>query len=286
MTIKTKDLTEKAMLVSLTITKWSAKRYDKMASGAVEHEFQAEQKAGRYRKSLAAKEALADINSVVSAARTFHNENTRPWSDDGPRILPSKNYMFYTEKMREFHNKFDDAVRNLVANYSILKDEAKQFLGKLYDEEDYPEVQDIHAKYSFKIAVSPIPTANDFRVTQITDEDVAAIQKQIADRLEEAQKILMKDLWERLHSVVLKAFEAFDDPNATFRNSKIDNIAEMVEILGRLNMDDDPKLARMCKVVEEKLCNLDAKELRDNPEERKDAAADAKKILDTIGSYL
>lgn len=285
MTLTTKDLTTKAMLTALVITQWTAKKYDKKASGAVEHEFGNESKAGRYRKSLAAKDALAEVKSIVSAARDFHKENTRPWSDDGPRILPSKNYMFYTGKMREFHNKFDEAADRLAENYAVLKEEARLMLGGLYNDDDYPDVNKIRAKYTFQVQVSPIPTANDFRVTQITDEDIASIQEQITNRLEEANKVLMKDLWERLYTVVEKAFEAFNDPNAIFRDSKIDNIQETVEILRRLNMDDDPQLERMCKLAEEKICTLDATELRKEPAARKEAAMDTKKLLDAMAAF-
>lgn len=283
--IQAKDLTTKAMLVALNVTKWTARKYDKKANSAVETEFAAESKAGRYRKSLAAKEALAEVNSVVSAARDFHKENTRPWSDDGPRILPSKNYLFYTAEMRKYSAKYETAVNNLVENYGVLKDEAKQFLGGLYNEEDYPAVEMIRSKYTFKVVVMPIPSANDFRVTQITDEDINSIQQQITDRLEEANKVLMHDLWDRLYSVVEKACEAFKDPNARFHDSKLDNIQETVDILRRLNMDDDPSLERMCKLAEEKIVALNPEDIRKSPAVRQEAATDARKLLEAMSGY-
>jgi MoxR-like ATPase len=63
--------------------------------------------------------------------------------------------------------------------------------------------------------------------------------------------------------------------------SRFDSIINM-----EFDMDDDKKLDRLCKVVEERLCNLDPVEVRNNTEERKEAAESAKGILDVIGSYL
>lgn len=284
--IKTKDLTTKAMLVSLNISQWNVHRKSKEATAELAQAFNSDALWTRGNKSLASRKILATINIIVSEARNFHMAETMPWTDGGFRILPSKNYLHYTQKMREIKIKFDDAVVELVSKLPEIKEEAKNSLGKLYNELEYPDAAGLQTEYRLNVAVSPIPSANDFRVTQITDEDINAIQQQITERMETAQKNAMRDLWERLHDVVNKAFEAFNDPNVKFHDSKIENIAEMVEILNRLNMDDDPKLKRMCKVVEERLCNLDPKEVRNDPEERKEAAKDAKSILDTIGSYL
>lgn len=278
-----KDLTTKAMLVDLNITQWTGKKYDKKANEAVEDRFQATQKAGRYRKVLAAKDDLAEIKSIISAARDFHIENTRPWIHDGANILPSKNYMHYREKMAEFKSKFEDAVNRV--DWVQVKENAKQFLGQLFEDDDYPEPVVIKAKYSFKVSVLPIPSANDFRVTQITDEDIAAIQQQITEQLEEANKLLMRDLYDRLYNVVEKAYETFKDPNARFHDSKLDNIQEVVDVLRRLNMDDDQKLERLCKLAEEKICSLDPVEIRKEPEARQEAATDAKKLLDALAAF-
>jgi hypothetical protein len=213
-------------------------------------------------------------------------ENTRPWSDDGGyRILPSKNYLYLTGKIREYQSRFEAAVYNLEGNYNQMKNDAKTFLGDLYDEEDYPDVSEIKSKYTFKIQVMPIPTANDFRVTQITDEDIAGIKSQITAQMDQVNKNLMRDLWDRLYSVLDKALQAFKDPDMKFHDSKIDNISETITILRRLNMDDDPKLERMCKLVEERICNLDPSEVRKDIGARREAANDAKKLLDAIAAY-
>lgn len=284
--VTTKDITTKAMLVSLNIKAWTANKKDKLASAKLAEEFNSDAKWTRGNKSLASKTALSEITSIISSARTFHLFQTLPWTDEGYRILPSTNYLFYTTEMRKFNNQFENAVSTITANYTEMKNEAKLMLGQLYNELDYPSATEIAGKYSLNVSVSPIPSANDFRVTQITEEDINAIQKQIADRLEESKRTIIKDSWERLHEVVNKAFEAFNDPDIKFHDSKIENIAEMVDVLSRLNVFDDPKLTRMCKVIEERLCNLDPKEVRTNADERKDAAQDAKGILDTIAGYL
>lgn len=282
-----RDLTTKAMLVSLHIKAWNTTKTSSEATDLVQTTFNATSDSGIFKKNLAAKSALKEINTIISSARTFHMENTRPWFDeDSKRIQPSKNYNYYADNMRNFSNQFTTAVENLIAVYPQIKSDAKTTLGNLFNEDDYPTVDQLRKKYSFKVNVSPIPSANDFRVTQISDEDIEAIKKDIQAQQEQIEKELAKDLWVRLHDVLSKAYESFADPDAKFRDSKIDNISEMIEIIKRLDMEEDARLNRMLQVVDERICTLDPAELRKNPEERKDAAETAKSILDRIGSYL
>jgi hypothetical protein len=287
MTLTVKDLTTKAMLVSVSFTQWNETKGDKKANQAVEKETGAGEKAGNYRKRLAAKSAVSPVSNAISNCRDFVKEQTRPWSDAGGyRILPSKNYLYFTTELRKHFAIIENAVSEMVGKYDQMKDDAKAFLVGLYDEDDYPTAQEIKAKYTCKMQVMPIPNVNDFRITQISDEDVDAIRKQIEDEMNVINKNLMRDLWDRLYGVVEKAQVAFADPDMKFHDSKIDNIAETISILRRLNMDDDPKLERMCKVVEARICNLDPQEIRKEPEARKEAATDAKKLLDAMSSYL
>jgi len=209
-----------------------------------------------------------------------------PWNDfDNQRILPSKNYMYYTSEMRKLSDDIQAEVMKL--NLDDIKSKAVLALGSLYNEADYPEDnQDLKNRYSVNISVAPIPNSADFRITQITDQDIEAIQKQIEERVTSAHKSAMKDLWNRLYGVVETAYETFKDTEAGFHTSKLDNISAVVEVLRRLNMDDDQKLERLCKLAEERLCSFDAKEIKNDKAIRKEAENTSKKLLDLMSEYI
>jgi hypothetical protein len=147
MTLTVKDLTTKAMLVSVSFTEWNETKGDKKANQAVEKETGAGEKAGNYRKRLAAKSAVSPVKNAISNCRDFVKEQTRPWSDAGGyRILPSKNYLYFTTELRKHFSIIENAVVAMVDKYDQMKDDAKAFLVGLYDEEDYPTASEIKAK--------------------------------------------------------------------------------------------------------------------------------------------
>jgi hypothetical protein len=64
------SLTSRAMLCSLTISMWSARKHDKDASEEIAVRHGAQSDAGRYHKILLPKAALAEIQKIVSDAFT------------------------------------------------------------------------------------------------------------------------------------------------------------------------------------------------------------------------
>ena len=126
------SLSSRAMLCSLSISMWSARKHDRDASEeiAVRHGAQAD--SGRYHKVLLPKQALTEIQKVVSEARQEHYFMTLPWDDDGYRVLPAAVYMDHVEKMRGLSNQFTAAVETLTRQFSALVEQAKTRLGGLF----------------------------------------------------------------------------------------------------------------------------------------------------------
>lgn len=279
------DITEKAMLASLHISQWAARKHDKKVSREVNDKYGGNKEAGRFNKTLASKESLKDIQAASSSARTFHMEQTLPWGERGDRLLPSKNYDTYSRQMRIYKQDFERAVDAFVGDYHQVIFDARQTLGGLFCRGDYPGVNEIREKFAFRTAISPVPTAEDFRVSLAQDE-VAAIQQDIENRLAKSHAAATRDLWHRLYEVVGRMVERLSDPEAVFRDSLVGNVAHLAELLPRLNIDDDPDLEIMRRNIEASLCQYSPTQLRTDKKARREAANTAKNVLDTMDSYM
>ena len=91
------NLTHDAMLVSLRISAWSGRLYDRKASNHVAVHHEASASAGRYNKCLLPKAAFAALTATMSKGRSSHYEQTLPWDDQGSRLLTVANYEHYME---------------------------------------------------------------------------------------------------------------------------------------------------------------------------------------------
>jgi len=194
------SLSSRAMLCSLSIGVWSARKHDADASEEIARQHGAQLDAGRYHKVLLPKEALADIQKIVSEARQEHYFMTLPWDDNGYRVLPAAAYMEHTEKMRALSNRFTPAVDTLVSQFSQLVEEAKVRLDGLFRAADYPTCDELRSKFSFETKVMPLPDANDFRVA-LGEEEQERIKRQITSAVEASLQVASRELWQRLYVV-------------------------------------------------------------------------------------
>src|SRR4051812_44416944 len=141
------DLSTRAMLASLHVTQWTARKVDRRVTRDVHDRAGAADDAGRYNKLLLAKEALAEVTSLVSEARAFHYARTQPWLDEGGRVLPAALFTDYASKLRDIRSRFEVAVDRFCAGYDLYVGEAARRLGDMFDPADYPPVGTIRRRF-------------------------------------------------------------------------------------------------------------------------------------------
>src|SRR5579859_6344982 len=122
------NLNERAMLASLTVSRWQATLTDKKITSEVATAHNVtERRAGRYRK-YAIDVSAPTFKAVVSAAsdiRHKHYFHTLPWGQDGARILTAKNFETYSADMRKLRLAFEAAADAFADDYPRLHDNAK-----------------------------------------------------------------------------------------------------------------------------------------------------------------
>lgn len=278
-------LHQKAMLVKLSISQWSARKYDKDATKLVATQFNTDTRVGRYNKALVSKEATDPTAKIASEARLYHYENTLPWGDDNFRLLPAANYMGYSQKMREFKSEFSSAASDFESKFPQYIQDAQSRLNGMFNPADYPPASEIGSFYSMEVTVLPLPTSEDFRVT-MQESEVARIREDIEKHNKEAQETAMQDLWKRLYTAVENMAERLSNKDNIFRDSLVGNISELCGLLPKMNITDDPELERMRREIEDKLCGYEPITLRKDMAQRAQAAQDAKAIMSNMVGYM
>ncbi len=276
-------LNEKAMLVQLSISQWTARKYDKKATQQVAVSNSATGDVGKFNKLLIQGDDFRRIGQVVNQVRDFHYEHTLPWDNNGQRILPIVGFEAYRDGMRKWQYEFDSAVSNFITKYPELKSMAQRILGGLYKDADYP--QDVASKFNFNVELLPVPDGGDFRVS-LNDDEISAIADSVESKVKSAETAALAEVWQRLHKAVSHAVDKLQDVESIFRDSLIGNIKELAEILPLLNINNDPLLNDMAKRLMESIGSRTASELRNYPERRIEAANDAKALLADIDKQL
>jgi hypothetical protein len=290
-------INETAMLMTLNISQWRAKKTDKRVTKEVAAKHQSDVAMGSYRKSLVAHGALAKLNQLASDARADHNRLTLPWDDGGlgRRILKSSAYFDYAKLMRRHEIAFWAEYRaNVKPNYPDMIDDARIKLNGLFDSADYPTVDKLDRKFAFTITPAPVPDSPDFRV-DLGDEETARIRGEIEGSVNGLLQTAMRDIWKRLAEVVSKMAERLracatkeegEGDGKTFRDSLVTNIIEVLDLVPVLNVTDDAKVNKFAARIRQELTVHTPEVLRSDEGIRKDTAKRAEEILSKMAGYL
>ena len=276
-----------AMLVEFNASVWTARKLDKSTTDEVVASKNAGAKdAARVNKHLLAGRTELDvIQQAVSRARQFVYDNTAPWSDSGLRLLPTVNFMKFTERMNDFEHEFTALVKSFVAIYPTLITAQAMALGDMFKRDAYPTANEIMTKFSFRVNYMPVPTSGDFRVdvgNAAQAELKAKLDKLTQERIDNA----MSDVRERLSAHLKRMSDRLttdyvqgEAKPRRFHDTLVEGALELCDLTKALNIVNDPALETARRDLEQVLVGVTPTELRKNEAVRQDVKKNVDAIL-------
>ena len=287
------NLSNDAMLVTLRIQGWSGRRYDRKASQYVAVHHDADASAGRYNKRLLPKAALAALNATLNEARKTHYHHTLPWDDVGARLLPVANYERYTVALDRLIERMRTERSRFIADYDNQVRQARLDLGRLFQADDYPSREELLGRFSACYRIVPVPDSGHF-LAELANGDTERvrrdIQKDVTQRLNGALGDLYRRLGEAVGHVCERLTEDDNGKPKVFRDSLIENLRELVDIVPRLNVFRDEQLNALCREVQDRIASVEPNVLRPSakfdPAVRRRVKRDAEDLAAHFAGYF
>ena len=282
-------LSERAILATLNVSQWTARRLDADETLAVNRKHGLAIEAARVNKNLlpTKNNELQTLQQVTGMIRKDFDKHTLPWSVDGMRILKSECYMDFSQEVRHWRDTWENARDTFLSAYPDLKREARLVLGSMYDESDYPTENELRQKFKFDIRFMPIADERDWRI-DVGDDVKDQLRADIRAQLAEVEQKAMGSAWARVQDVLEKTVERLANPTAIFRDSLVDNAIDLCGIMPSLNISNDPEMEAVRGSIERTLSryagNVDA--LRHDPIEREGAAMQLAEVMRKMAGYL
>ena len=155
-----------------------------------------------------------------------------------------------------------------IEDYDDNVDQARLDLGRLFRIDDYPSKEALQGKFSVRYRITPVPDADHF-MAQLAAHDTDRVKRDIESQVEEKLHDAVGDLYRRLGEAVERVSERLqtgdDGKPLVFRDSMISNIRELVDVVPRLNIFGDHRLAMLCQEVKDRIASADPDTLRPSP---------------------
>lgn len=299
-----------AMLGSINISVWEARKQDKKTAEEVTASKGARSKrAATVQKHLFSEcPALESIKALRGEVRTWFNNVTLPWDDNGRRIVTTAQYLNVTAQAAKYQQRFEDLVQVFVGTYSTEISKQAFEMGALFDRAEYPPEDEVAAKFRFSFCIEPVPTSGDFRV-DIGAAAAADLRDQYDKAMNERLNGAMADAWRRVKEQVEWVRERMDavlayDPDAVEEIENRDDHGTLVSIdikkkrrpklydsmleqglsltglLKDLNVTNDPRLEEARQQLESVLSRIDMDSLRESTELQSSTKTAMDEILD------
>lgn len=255
-----------AMLVDLTIRGYTGRKQDKAVSEEVAGAKHAKSRAGSYQKNLFANcRQLASITSYDVMVRQWHASRTLPWSDRGPRLLPTVGYFDYMKELQQHETIRNALVDDFEQEYANIIQAAQFELGAMFNVDDYPDVSEIRHRFTMHYNIFPLPESGDFRI-DIGNEGLEQLRSEFDRAQEQRIADAMQDIRNRVKTAVEKLSNQLriepDGTKGKIHDSTVESCLELCDVIEGLNLTRDPDIEQLRRELKNTVQYTDAKELR------------------------
>ena len=283
------SISSASMLVELSIGTWTGRKLDKRASQDVTSQANAAKGVANVNKKLLGDCAELDaVQKFTANARNVHYACTMPWSDTGLRLLPTKQYFKYHSEMTALQNEFERLVQVFLDAYDWEIQNAQLKLGSLFNPDEYPTRDNLTPRFRFRMNYMPLPDAGDWRV-DVGNEAKQELASQYESYYAEKFQSAMNDVWQRAYDAVTKMSERLDyagnADKKVFRDSLVDNMHDIIELLGACNVTNDPAMTDAQRRLDQALRGVTPDALREDAYLRAQTKREVdavKKIIDNL----
>lgn len=240
------------LLYNLNAPTWAARKLDKRVTSQAKaaNGVSDTTNAGNFNKLLLPDCAeLSACGSYISATRyDWFYTRTAPWGETrGIRVGKAENHL---DVMMEFGDKqagLEPLLDKFEAVYPLKVAAIADLLKGMFNARDYPPWEFVRAKFALRLAVQPLPNANDVRV--LTDIP-AHIRAEIEESLKaEQEKVYAASISHAFTELLLpvqhmaKQLKAYTEGDVKkIYDSLIENVRDMGEAAKRLNIARDPRI--------------------------------------------
>lgn len=296
-------LSKRAMLLRYSLGSWQAKKKDRKTEKEIDT-IKGSQNGANVTINLCLDKRLLTANKTIARHRNAIKEMTLPYLNArGLRIAPNVRFREINEMFRDVEKTIRENIDPLIEDWDQVMARERQRLAKLDQHitaADYPSKDKLRLRYYVDTDWSAVPTSDNFQNLEgIDPDDVKDLANEARSLEREALVQAQRDIVERIANAVRHVSESAsnyvprdesDNGKAqnTFRDSLIDNVRELADILPALNITDDPDLADITDDLKRWICPVDPDDLRTSKVSRmavsKKSDEIAKRLSDIFGA--
>lgn len=241
----------------------------------------------RGRKLLLAPDSTALIKQHIGKARNYLRKISLPFPIKGCVLVPKKLIPDIQENLKEIEWHYNSAVEDFLYWYPQTVKDAKESLGELFDECDYPTQEAVKNKFRFQWRYITIgPSVSRVLPPSIYKEEVKKFQELMEQARSEAITALREEFVDLVTNIADKLQNHDDGRPRKLRDAAVENLKQFLDNFSSRNIFDDAQLAELVEQCRGIITNTNANVIRGNTQVREEVHLQMEKILAGIDASL
>lgn len=282
----TDKIKSSALLVALHLGRYNPVKTDKLESIKVrlDHNIRSDDNILSVKKNtLPTADVLEKIEKIDNKLRATFDRFCAPYAR-GVGLLPATKFLELRASLNPLLDERQDLVKKLADDYTIYLDGAKRLLNGAFKDSDYPAVSDVIARFHHKLDVFPIADPRDAKLNVLGDI-ADSINQAVAETFKEKAENVVPYIREVLLDPLTKFSETLQNPEATFKDSLVENVREAADRAETLNILDDDEIVNAVYEIRQRL-TVNPDRLREDKVYRALAVSDAAPIIESLGGTI
>ncbi len=240
----------------------------------------------RVNKSLWESDDLAAAKKLVGQTRHWLDSVSVPSfaMKSGVCRIPLSSVRDVIDRLKVLQEDFAVHRDNMASDLAGQKQIAKERLGSLYTETDYPQEEELRAKFTFYWRFIALTAPDQLGTVEsgIMAEEVAKGEALIRSEIQLIRDALRAEFIKLVEHATARLASGEDGKKVVFRDSFISNIEGFITQFANRNLTDDDDLKAQVAILKRSLRGVDLDKLRENDKVRERVAARFKEVQDTM----
>ena len=204
------------------------------------------------------------VTAVKTQANAFFKGSSLPFPEPGIRLIPQGSLDQINDRMNAFCSDLADAVEILDARFDALKFEARDRLGDLFCESDYPTslIGLFEIAWDFPSAEPPdyLRRLNP----KLYQQECERVKSRFDEAVQMAEVAFTEELNKMVEHLAERLTGADDGTPKVFRDSAVENLTEFFERFKRLNIGSSEELDQIVDRARRVIDGIAPQSLRDS----------------------
>lgn len=241
----------------------------------------------RGRKLLLAPDSTALIKQHIGKARNYLRKISLPFPIKGCVLVPKKLIPEIQEHLKEIEWHYNSAVEDFLYWYPQTVKDAKESLGELFDECDYPTQEAVKNKFRFQWRYITIgPSVSRVLPPSIYKEEVKKFRELMEQARSEAITALREEFVDLVSNIADKLQNHDDGRPRRLRDAAVENLKQFLDNFSSRNIFEDAQLSELVEQCRGIITNTNANAIRGNTQVREEVHLQMEKILAGIDASL